>query len=302
MKGRCKTGCVQCSEASAPPRCWLSPARSRGQPGPGRRRCGSAAAPRAPCGAGQPGPPGERGQAWDTAHSCCGGAGAAWSPAGSGGMDGVGSDGAERGGQSCPPSLGPDGISGMEPSRGRGKGVPAPLAALLVADRTSIPAPGQCPPVVSGTVPLLAAMGGEKLRPGATGDTALGHSLTEAPGLQPAQLTCQVRQVAHGAGHAGSALPWQLQCAVLCREAGGGSPSIVGLLQGDRAVLTLGLLLCSVLPSRCPKAPLPFSSSWSRAASPQHSPHPSLTHQQDIFHHNHPLQEGKEHKKVSPAP
>lgn len=46
----------------------------------------------------------------------------------------------------------------------------------------------------------MAATGGEKLRSSGTGDTALGHSLPEPPVLQPAQLTCQVGQVAHGAG------------------------------------------------------------------------------------------------------
>lgn len=79
-----------------------------------------------------------------------------------------------------------------------------------------------------------------------------------------------------GRWHTGLAR-WQciaMAVTVLCREPGGGSLSITGLLQGDRAVLTLGLLLCPVFSSKCPKAPLPFSSSSSRAASPQHSPAP----------------------------
>lgn len=66
MKGRCKTGHVQPSEGSVPPRCWLSPTRSRGQPGSGRRRGGSPAVPGAAgtvqgCGDSPP-PPGSRAQ------------------------------------------------------------------------------------------------------------------------------------------------------------------------------------------------------------------------------------------------
>lgn len=109
MKGRCKTGHVQHSESSVPPRCWLSPTRSWGQPGSGeggRSPAGTAGCGDSPALPGQQGP-GEGGRGGTRYIPAADGRGAAWGSAGSSGMDrargaGVESDGAEQGGHSCP--------------------------------------------------------------------------------------------------------------------------------------------------------------------------------------------------------
>lgn len=156
--------------------------------------------------------PGEGSHAWDTAHSCCGWEGSSVEPSGVE-WDGQGTWGKAMGqsreGTAVPPSH--DGIAGMAPSQGRGIGVPS-----LHRDVQRVsPLPWQCPLWLRALSPSWQPREKESSGPVPQGTLPPGHSLPEPPVLQPAQLTCQVRQGAHGAGHAGSALPWQLQCAVL---------------------------------------------------------------------------------------
>lgn len=133
MKGRCKTGHVQHSETSVPPRCWLSPSRSWGQPGSGEGG-GSPAAPGAagtgrewgqPC----PLPGREPGVGHGTFLLRMGGEqrGAQRGPAGWTGHVGPGwkAMGQSREGTAVPPSLEPDGIARMVPTQGHCKGVPS---------------------------------------------------------------------------------------------------------------------------------------------------------------------------------
>lgn len=163
MKGRCKTGHVQHSEASVPPRCWLSPTSSRGQPGSGRRRCGSPAAPGTTGtvrGAGTARPSrGSRAQGREprVGHGTfllrMGGEqrGAQGGRVGWTGHVGLGwkAMGQSREGTAVLPSLGPDGIAGVAPAQGHGKGVPS-----LHRDMAKVSLlPWQCCSWVTGPAP-----------------------------------------------------------------------------------------------------------------------------------------------------
>lgn len=176
MKGRGETGPVQPSEASAPPRRWLSPARSRGQPGLAESGAG-ALRHRWHCGAGAARPSRQQGQGRSragTRHIPGSGVG----PAGSSGMhgacgEGVESDGAERGGHSCPAIPGAwwhcrDGTQTGTWQRDAAKVSPLPgSAARGRQDLHHLPLGSV--PCGAGHCPLLAATGEEKLRPGDRG-------------------------------------------------------------------------------------------------------------------------------------
>lgn len=204
MKGRCKTGHVQHSEASVPPRCWLSPTSSRGQPGSGRRRCGSPAAPGTTGtvrGAGTARPSRgsrARGREPRVGHGTfllrMGGEqrGAQGGRVGWTGHVGLGwkAMGQSREGTAVLPSLGPDGIAGVAPAQGHGKGLPSPLAVLLVGDGTCTTGPGQCPPWLRALPPSWQPWEKKSSGPVPPG-TLPWVTPCWKPWRCPAQLTCR---------------------------------------------------------------------------------------------------------------
>lgn len=181
--------------------------------------------------------------------------------------------GQSREGTAVLPSLGPDGIAGVAPAQGHGKGVPSlhrdtakvsllPWQCCSWVTGPPPPALGQCPQWLRALSPSWQPW--EKKSSGPVPQGTLPWVIPCLnPWCCPAQLTCRGGRWHTGLGTLAVHCRGSYGCAVLCGEAGGGSLSMTGLLQGDRAVLTPGLLLCPVLPSKCPKAPLPLSSSLS---------------------------------------